>query len=451
MSSVLGVSVGGGTVRVALPFPGNSAERFAPIGFDVQALPVTEERPVGDVAADTIGAVLGAHPAISATAIAYRTEAQGRALRSALARRQLTGYQLVPELNAAREFLRISGELQGYRTVAIYDLGSSGLSVSIVDVASGKVSHSERRSDISGDYLDLLIREQQIASGRIQHPPTAEGLAALDDTCRRAKEALSSTGAVSVESPQGTISLSRENLEALIMLAVESSARMTHDVITRSDQTVQAVFVIGGCARIPLIAKTLERWIGMPAIVPGDPETVTVRGAALLARPGLSAGSDVALDDSSSDVTMQMRAVRPAGAASRRLFDFTGSGLSGNRRRTLNIAGIGISALIVISAIGIGLGWGQTPPRGDSQSSSTSASTSVPTSTTSTPSPAAPPPATEPTNAAVAPPAPQDDAEPHSHKAPAPAPKPPAILVPGLPPIMVPTLPPVVLPQIPGQ
>ncbi|MBF6272616.1 MULTISPECIES: Hsp70 family protein [Nocardia] len=462
MSSVLGVSVGAGAIRVAIPHPGNSAERFVSTAFDVQAMPVAEQQSMDDVAAETVGAVFGSAPEIAATALAYRNEQHARTLRGALARRQLTNYELVPEVAAAREFLRATGELQGYRTVALYDLGSSGLSVSVIDVESGKVSHSERTSDISGDYLDSLIREQQIASGRIEHPPTAQGLAALDGVCRQAKEQLSSTTAVAVPSEHGLVLLSQENFEALIMLAVESSARMTRDVMMRSEQAVQAVFVIGGCARIPLIARILERWMGMPVLVPADPETVIVRGAALLARPAqVAAPAPVpqAPGPGSADDTVQLAPVwlsEDALRRARKRNKARGKSAPGGkvgavdagRRRELSVAGVAVGALVVVAALGIGLGWGQSVLRGDSQSN-TSAPSSVPDAPPRASADPSVAPTTDATNASVAAPTPNWQA-PTTTTSAAP-PGPPTIVVPGLPPIVVPTIPPLLPPFPPRQ
>ncbi len=445
--------MGAGAIRVALPHPGNSTERFVATGFDVQTLPVGEQQSMDDVAAETVGAVLGSAPDIAATAIAYRSEQHGRMLRSALARRQLTNYEMVPEVAAAREFLRATGELQGYRTVALYDLGASGLTVSVLDVATGQVGHSERTSDISGDYLDSLIREQQIASGRIEHPPTAEGLAALDGMCRQAKEQLSSTTAVAVPSEHGLVLLSQENFEALIMLAVESSARMTRDVIMRSEQAVQAVFVIGGCARIPLVARILERWMGMPVLVPTDPETVIVRGAALLARPARVATTPAAAASTSAsgaagDDTVQLAPVWLAGnppGRGRKMLRGKAGRTSAGRRREMSIAGAAVGALVVVAALGVGLGWGQSALRGDSQSN-TSASTSAPAPVVRTPAETTGPQTPEATNASVVAPTPDWQAPVNTSSPPPPSP--PMIVVPGLPPIVVPTIPPL-LPQFP--
>ncbi|MBB5914089.1 hypothetical protein BJY24_002956 [Nocardia transvalensis] len=451
MSSVLGVSVGAGAVRVAWPHAGNSADHFAPDRFDLQTVPVGDQR-MEDVAAETVAGVLAADPDVAAIAVTYRSEQYAKSVRAALARRQLTNYELVPEVVAAVEFLQASGELSGLRTIALYDLGSAGLSVSVVDVASRQVRYSERTSDISGDYLDSLIREQQIASGRIAHPADPDGLAALDELCRQAKEQLSATTAVALPSEHGLVLLSQENFEALIMLAVESSARMARDVIMRSEQGVQAVVVIGGCARIPMVARVLERWLSMPVTVPAQPDSVVVRGAALLARPTRTAAPPVSFEAK----TEQLAIVRPEDTAAkgrRGLFRGRESArgpvrdLALGRRRELSVAGIAAGALVVVAALGLGLGWGPQVLQGDSHSNSapSSATTSAPRPAALEPSIAPPP--SDTTNASIAAPPPVRQQAPTT-EADAPPPGPNTIMVPGLPPIVVPTIPPL-LPQFP--
>ncbi|MCM6777255.1 Hsp70 family protein [Nocardia sp. CDC159] len=447
MSSVLGVSVGAGAIRLARPAPGNSAERFAPDHFELQTLPVDDQR-VEEVAADGLGAALS--PEVAATAIAFRSEQHARALRAALARRQLTNYELVPEVVAALQFLESAGELSGFRTIALYDLGSSGLSVSVVDVASRQILYSERTSDISGDYLDSLIREQQIASGRIAHPPDPEGLAALDALCRQAKEQLSVNTAVALPSEHGLVLISQENFEALIMLAVESSARMARDVIMRSEQAVQAVVAIGGCAQIPLVTRVLGRWLGMPVVVPAHPETVVARGAALLARPA----RPVAAPQPGPSHTEDTEQLQPAwlsddSAPRTRREAKVGRGLelARGRRREMSVAGVAVGALVVVAAVGLGLGWAPQVLQGNSQSSKTSPTTTE-TSTphTTVAEPTATPAPTDTTMESVAAPPPryQPTTEP-----PPPPPGPNTIVVPGLPPIVVPPIPPLP-PLFPG-
>ncbi|MFF0634232.1 Hsp70 family protein [Nocardia sp. NPDC004151] len=470
MSSVLGVSVGAGAVRVARPYTGESAEptrNFAappapgygrarsgfdgpPDAFDVQAVPVGERR-VDELVADAVGAVLAADSRISATAIAYRDENHARAIRAELARRQFTNYELVPDVVAALEFLEYSGELRphlpgpGFGTVALYDLGASGLSVTVVDIGTRQVCFTERTSDISGDYLDALIREQQIASGRIAHPPDHTGLTALDKLCREAKEQLSGSSAVALPSTEGLVLLSQENFEALIMLAVESSARMTRDVILRSEQPVQAVALLGGCAQIPLVAKVLRRWLGVPVIVPAAPETVVTRGAAMLARPVMPRPAPAPFPAAPRDEV----APRPAEPAPARPL-VAGPPAGPGRRREVSLAGVAVGALVVVAAIGITLGWGTQVLSHDSQRQD-AVTSSVPTSTTRPSEPATVVPSTtDATNEALAgPPQPQNTTT--TTEAPTTTVGPNTItLIPGLPPVVVPTLPPL-FPPAPAQ
>ncbi|WP_336086165.1 Hsp70 family protein [Nocardia sp. SSK8] len=407
------------------------------------------ERQAEEAAADAIAAALAAAPDIGATTITFRSDAQARAIRAAMARRQLTNYQLVPEAVAAVQFAHATADMREVGTLAVYDLGSSGLTVSVVNARTSDVYQCERISDISGDYLDSLIREQQIASGRIAHPADPAGLAALDALCRAAKEQLSNSNAVALPSEQGLVLLTQENFEALMMLAIESSARMTRDAIIRSQHPVQAVLVIGGGARIPLIARVLERTIGVPVLVPAEPETALARGAALLARPAQVKQAPVApailpIDDDADATPAWLTAParrRPLSALANR---------GGQNRRELNAAVLTVSSLVVVAAIGLGLGYG---PEVLERGNSSEEPQAVPATTAPRPTQAGPSSSIAPTTEAVhatvaAPPARQLDDEPTAPATPSAGPNT-FTVVPGLPPVVIPTLPPVVLPGFP--
>ncbi|WP_233608706.1 Hsp70 family protein [Nocardia stercoris] len=433
--------MGASALRIARPQPGTTADQLRPIGFDVTSTPVAAQTTSAELAADSITAAM-----VDAVAVAYRNDQQARGLRAALARRQFTNYELVPETIAACEFLKTSGDVAGLRTIALYDLGASGLTVTVVDVVTGEVFHSERTSDISGDYLDSLIREQQIASGRITHPHDQAGLAALDAVCRQAKEQLTGTTAVAVPSEHGLVLISQENFEALIMLAVESSARLARDAIMRAEQPVQAVVVLGGCARIPLVAKVLGRWLGMPVLVPPEPESVVARGAAMLARPSrgalptpADAGQAAAwppADMAWSPDSMPTEILVPMGDRSPALI----------RGRELSLAGAGFGALVVVIAVAVGLGWGQHVLQEDATSK---------VAATTTPPPLQPhpttvlPPVTAPesTNATMPPTATTEEWEPAAAAPTTQGPN--TIQLPFLPPIVMPTIPPLLPPPPP--
>ncbi|MBF6251441.1 Hsp70 family protein [Nocardia farcinica] len=457
MSSVLGVSVGASAVRLARPHAGNSAGHVAPHAFDLQSIPVAQHG-AEELAAEAVGVSLATTPDIAATAIAYRSEQQARAVRAAMARQQLTNYELIPEVYAAVEFAQATGDIRGISSLVVYDLGSSGLTVSVVDTQTRQVRHSERTSDISGDYLDSLIREQQIASGRIAHPQDPAGLAALDALCREAKEQLSSNTAVALPSEQGLVLLAQENFESLIMLAIESSARMARDVIVRSDRPVHGVLAIGGCARIPLLGKVLERWMGVPVIVPESPETVIARGAALLARPvqsapaptravpsGAPAGQIGGFDEELSPAWLSAAPKRKAKRTKldASMPDWLAPAAGTERKPELNGAVLTVSALVVVAAIGLGLGYGpQVLERESSSDGPTTVPTTTPARTTTLDPQIAVAPATTEVQESIAAPPPR----PTTQEPPPPTPGPNTFVVPGLPPIVIPTIPPEAFP-----
>ncbi|WP_228822649.1 Hsp70 family protein [Nocardia cyriacigeorgica] len=439
MGSVLGVAVGACAVRLARPHTGYQHEHPAAQSFDLQTVPVADQDPA-ELAAQAVGVTLEASPDIAATAIAYRTDQQAKAIRAAMAKQQVTNYELVPELNAIVEFAERSGDIRGASMLVVYDLGSSGLSVSIVDVETRQVRHTERTSDISGEYIDSLIREQQIASGRIAHPHDPSGLAQLDALCRQAKEQLSSNTAVALPSEQGLVLLAQENFEALITLAVESSARMTREVVMRSGMPVNGVLVVGGGARIPLVARVLEHSLGLPVVVPEDPETVAARGAALLARAVRSPHPVAA-------------PARPAPAPAFDDDELAPSWLSApterrRGRREISGAVLTVSALAVVAAIGLGLGYGPQVLERDSHTSEGNTSP-LPTtpSRASAPHPQTAAPTTTEAEEAIAEPPPQRQRT----DEPAPTTVGPntIVVVPGLPPIIVPTIPPLFPPPPP--
>ena len=81
--------------------------------------------------------------------------------------------------------------------------------------------------------------------------------------------------------PEFASDISRESFEALVTVPIEYSARLVRDVISRSPQHVDALFLIGGGARIPLVEAILRSWTGLPVVTPRDPEAVAAKGVDL--------------------------------------------------------------------------------------------------------------------------------------------------------------------------
>ncbi|WP_193384858.1 Hsp70 family protein [Rhodococcus opacus] len=492
MTSVLGVSVGASAVRFARH---DAVTLETPI-FQSRSVAATLERPA-EIAAESIGTVLAERDAadeVEAIGVAYQDDAQAGAMQAAMARLQIGNFQLVPEVTAALQMLEMSGELGDHATLVFYDLGSSGLTVTVVDRDTGMVLSSSRSDQISGDLVDRLICDNQLELHRFTQPADAAAQLALAARCRDAKEQLSTNGAVCMPGEGGMLLLSQDSFDSLISGPVETSARLTREVIRRSGRVPDAAVLIGGGAHIPLVASVMESWLDLPVIVPAQPELVAAEGAALLALPTFDdflAPLPQPLSQSEPEPELEPE---PEWEPETQVLWHSASPSDevlapARKRRGLVLAG---GVVAVVAAVGLGLGFGADLLQGseeDAQPAATQANTEAPTAqqaappqpttTADVPLPveAAPsvvdeqpviPPQTEvrstyqtqsqtraqsPTQAPVAP---ESESVVPSDTSAAPTTSEPAPLIPGLPQFQMPTIPPAAplpmpeLPRIPG-
>ncbi|TQC42717.1 molecular chaperone [Rhodococcus sp. WS4] len=455
--------------------------------FQSRSVTATLERPA-ELAAESIGTVLAERDEIDevqAIGVAYQDDVQAGAVQAAMARLQIGNFRMVPEVTAALQMLEMSGELGDHSTLVFYDLGSSGLTVTVVDRDTGMVLSSARSEQISGDLVDRLICDNQLELHRFAHPADAAAALALAARCRDAKEQLSTNGAVCMPGEGGLLLLSQDSFDSLIVGPVETSARLTREVIRRSGRLPDAAVLIGGGAHIPLVTSVMESWLDLPVIVPAQPELVAAEGAALLARPVSEEFAGAVTPQPEPEPELEPEP-QPASLSD-------DAPVPARKRRGLILAG---SAVAVIAAVGLGLGVGTDLLQGseeEAQPAATQSNTQAPsaqqaapaqpTTTAEVPSPAeaAPsaveeqpviPPQTEvrstyqpqtqaqpqtqtqsPTQAPAA--SETQSAVPSDTSAPSATPEP-APLIPGMPQIQLPTIPPPAplpapqLPWIPG-
>lgn len=286
MSSVLGVSVGASTVRLARRRVADGDADLGSASFELHRVDIGGADPA-ESAVRSLRAAFEAEGLAAAPVVAFRQEQDAAAIRAALERDQLSGCLLVPETTAVLAFLHATGGLHGIGTIAIFDLGSSGLTISVVDAATRTVEHAERTEDVSGDLFDALIRDYLVTVVGVARPSRPEGFVELDAQCRAAKQELAAGADVSTV--LGSVRLSRERLDELIRPLIEVSAQLAAELIARSGKPVQAVVAIGGGARIPLVRSVLSERLRLPLMVMDAPEAVVARGAALLAFPAAEA------------------------------------------------------------------------------------------------------------------------------------------------------------------
>ena len=292
MTVLLGVSMGTRAVRTAQP----RAEQVSVPVADRSGLVTDIERPLffrnevidsvgGDLphlAAESIGAAAETEPELSA-GVAYRDARQADALHAAFAGAHLHNYRLVHEVEAVVEYLAATGEARDARSVALFDLGSSGLTVSVVDLVNRTVTASQRSGEFSGDLLDAYVRNNQLE--RLGKKATDPDIALFEKRCRIAKERLSTQDAVCLPDASGMILLSRENFELLVTDVIDEAIEFARAVMIGANAPIDAVVLIGGGARMPIVQTRVGPLLELPSIVPTEPETVAARGAALAARP----------------------------------------------------------------------------------------------------------------------------------------------------------------------
>ncbi|XGU19418.1 hypothetical protein ACETU7_31200 [Rhodococcus sp. 3Y1] len=74
----------------------------------------------------------------------------------------------------------------------------------------------------------------------------------------------------------------------MVVTSVEAFAREIREVIATSGRNPDAILLIGGGARIPIVRATLAAWLECPLIAPEQPELVTAQGAALIAESSMT-------------------------------------------------------------------------------------------------------------------------------------------------------------------
>lgn len=217
----------------------------------------------------------------TSVAVAYRTKEQAQAIRSATGKQR--ELRLVPEGTAALTYLRHTGLLDRYETVAIIDLGASGLTVTVADQADATTLRSERTGAISGNAIDDLIYHH-LVDLHYARRGTRPNRGMLTNRGRAAKEHLSIAPAVTIDHVAGQpLKLTRADFEELIADLLRETAVFAAAVFARAPKFPEAVAVIGGGANIPAVVDTLARQLDVPVFTVEDPDAVIAKGAALVA------------------------------------------------------------------------------------------------------------------------------------------------------------------------
>ncbi|WP_328391287.1 Hsp70 family protein [Nocardia sp. NBC_00416] len=216
---------------------------------------------------------------ITGTAVTCQNRQQAELVGDSLGTGRIT---LVDEPLAQLRYLRFTEKLPASGAVALFDLGSSGLTLTQIDCRTDTVLAGAHCPGLGGDGYDELLCEWLDGAGVF----TDESAAG------RYREALSSARVVTAADPSTAerAVITRSDLAELCADAVSSAATLVHRVAAQTEVAPDAVALLGGCARNPALRARLTDLLGLPLVCDSEPEYVSARGALLFAAERPAAG-----------------------------------------------------------------------------------------------------------------------------------------------------------------
>ena len=256
-------------------------------------------------------------------------------VHAALSRLGIRNVVPISEPEAAARHYEATRPLEPGQALAVYDLG--GGTFDAVVLRKGEESSFEIVGDPAGiddlggaDFDDAVFRHVITSAGidpaasDVDDPDTRIALAQLRREAVDAKEALSfdSDATVPVLFPpsRSSVRITRSEFEAMIEGAVDRTVDTLEDAIDSAALTpgrLEAILLIGGSSRIPLVAQRLSETFDRPLAIDADPKAAIALGAARTALLRLhddALGSEAALPVGTGTALALVGGTAPTGA-----------------------------------------------------------------------------------------------------------------------------------------
>ncbi|QNH62919.1 Fe-S protein assembly chaperone HscA [Hymenobacter sediminicola] len=224
------------------------------------------------------------------TVPAYFNDSQRQATRDAGRLAGLEVLRIVNEPTAAALAYGIGLSPDEEKTVAVYDLGGGTFDVSILRIQQGifEVLSTNGDTYLGGDDLDYAIyeywaTEYQLSTLLYQSPETQQQLRLLAE---EAKVQLSQNESFEADFEGTLLPLSKakfnELADPLVARTIDSCRRAMADAkLTPAD--LDAVLLVGGSTRVPLVYDSVSAFFQQPANNSLNPDEVVALGAAIQA------------------------------------------------------------------------------------------------------------------------------------------------------------------------
>ncbi len=219
------------------------------------------------------------------TVPAYFDDAQRQATKDAARVAGLEVLRLLNEPTAAAIAYGLDKRESG--VFAVYDLGGGTFDVSILELNDGifQVLSTAGDTHLGGDDLDRALAELALVEVGSPSLDDAEHRALLL-AARAAKHALTTEESATIALRGATVTISRARFEAAVAPIVERTAAACRQALADAQldvSRVEAVVLVGGATRVPLVRRYVATLFGREPFSDLDPDQVVALGAALQA------------------------------------------------------------------------------------------------------------------------------------------------------------------------
>jgi molecular chaperone HscA len=267
----------------AMPLLHTAAGNVSPVEVSAEILRSLKARAEQTLGGELQGVVI--------TVPAYFDEAQRQATKDAGRLAGLNVLRLLNEPTAAAVAYGLDKGAEG--VIAIYDLGGGTFDISILRLNKGvfEVLSTAGDTALGGDDLDRAVADWIMQQAGIADDAGHSAMRHLMKLARHAKETLTGQDSVELAVTRADGSewsgiLSRATFEGLIAPLVEKTLgpcrRALRDAGVRVDE-VQAVVMVGGSTRVPLVRARVAGHFRAEPMVDIDPDKVVAVGAAIQA------------------------------------------------------------------------------------------------------------------------------------------------------------------------